>query len=78
MTPAERLIFLTNTGEALYGARWQSAIAADLRTSNRTVRRWVAGQEIPWGIEAELRGLLMTRGAAIAELLNWDATNARG
>ncbi len=69
MTPAERLTFLTKTGEALYGARWQSALAEDLRTSDRTMRRWVAGQEIPWGIEAELRGLLMARGVAINELL---------
>ena len=66
MTPDQRLQLLTRTGEALYGARWQSAISEDLRTSDRTIRRWVAGDtEIPWGVMAELRGLLMARGVAI-------------
>ncbi|MBW4985063.1 hypothetical protein KZZ07_21190 [Mameliella sp. CS4] len=70
MTPENRLEFITRTGEALYGARWQTPLAEDLKTSDRTVRRWISGQnEVPWGVMAELRGLLMARGACIHELL---------
>lgn len=69
MTPEKRREALIATGEALYGSRWQTALADDLKTTYRTVRRWVAGQDIPWGVEAELRGLLMARGVAINAVL---------
>lgn len=71
MTPSQKLDALGRAGRALYGERWQSSIARDLHTSDRTVRRWAAGQnEIPWGVMAELRGLLMSRGAQIDALLH--------
>ncbi len=34
---------LIAVGERLYGARWQSALARALGVSDRTVRRWLAG-----------------------------------
>lgn len=44
MTPTE----LADLGRALYGARWQSALARALEVSDRTMRRWFAGDsEIP-------------------------------
>jgi len=70
VTPDQRRAFLIRTGEALYGARWQTRLAADLYTTDRTVRRWVASQnDVPWGVTAELRGLLMARVATIHDLL---------
>lgn len=60
---------LREAGEALYGPRWQSDLARDLNVSDRTVRRWDAGQnEIPAGVWADLRGLLKARGLALASL----------
>ena len=38
---------LRTVGEALYGLRWQCAIARELGVNDRTVRRWVAGTETP-------------------------------
>jgi len=65
MSPA----LLRQAGEALYGPRWQSDLARDLRVSDRTVRRWDAGQnEIPPGVWVELRTLLTTRGVALAAI----------
>jgi len=32
-------------GAALYGPRWQSELARDLGVSDRTVRRWAAGEQ---------------------------------
>jgi len=32
-------------GGALYGPRWQSELARDLGVSDRTVRRWAAGEQ---------------------------------
>ena len=62
---------LTLTGQALYGERWQTALAADLGTSDRTVRRWVAGQTaIPSGVMSDLRGLLIARVVEIATALD--------
>ena len=34
-------------GRALYGAQYQSALARDLGVTDRTMRRWVAGQTCP-------------------------------
>ena len=36
-------IRLQSIGEALYGARWITALARDLGVSSRTVQRWAAG-----------------------------------
>ena len=63
MTPT----LLREAGEALYGPRWQSDLARDLGVSDRTVRRWDAGQNgIPAGVWVELRTLTKTRSMALA------------
>lgn len=57
---------LREAGEVLYGPRWQSDLARDLKVTDRTVRRWVAGADVPAGVWVEIRELLKARGAAIA------------
>jgi len=70
MTPA----LFQQVGEALYGPRWQAAMARDLGVQLRSVQRWLSGdREIP-DIRAELADLLGQRRddlvALIAELSN--------
>lgn len=60
---------LREAGEALYGPRWQSDLARDLGVSDRTVRRWVAGQPIPAGLWSELREDIRARQRVLAVLL---------
>ena len=66
MTPRAWLIA---AGEALYGERWQSAIAADLGVAVRTVQRWAAGER---GVDADtidrVRARLRDRAARIAAI----------
>jgi rRNA-processing protein FCF1 len=63
MTPE----LLREVGEALYGARWQSELARELDVTDRTMRRWAAGEfSIPEAVSAELRGILRERGMALA------------
>lgn len=70
MTPAVRKAFLDRAGCALYGERWQTPLSADLNTSARTVRRWVAGQtDVPDGVITDLRAILAARGAEIDGLI---------
>lgn len=38
---------LKEAGEALYGPRFQTDLARDLNVSDRTMRRWVAGETTP-------------------------------
>lgn len=58
---------LREAGQALYGPRWQSDLARDLKVSDRTVRRWDAGShDMPAAIWSELRELLKARGLALA------------
>lgn len=70
MTSDQRRDILTQAGQALYGERWQTPLSHDLHTSDRTVRRWVSGQtDVPWGVMAEIRGLLLARGVEIQKLI---------
>ena len=64
--------FLVRTGCALYGERWQTAIAHDLNVADRTLRRWVAGvSPIPNGVEQQLRKLLIDRLDQIGGMLGY-------
>ena len=57
---------LREAGEALYGPRWQSEIARSLNVSDRTVRRWVAGdEEMPSGVAFDLWRLCEERMLAL-------------
>jgi hypothetical protein len=38
---------LSQCGEALYGARWQTALADALHVNDRTVRAWLTGRQQP-------------------------------
>ncbi len=65
MTPT----LLRETGEALYGPRWQSELARELGVADRTVRRWAAGAHpMPDDIAAELVALCSERGADLGRL----------
>jgi len=56
-------------GEALYGPQWQSALARDLGVSDRTMRRWVAGdQPVPPGVHVDLLRLTQERAALLDSL----------
>ena len=60
---------LVETGEALYGPLWQSALARDLGVSDRTVRRWVAGtSDVPAGLYLDLLRLAQERAAVLDAL----------
>ncbi|NHO42998.1 hypothetical protein GOB83_12560 [Acetobacter fabarum] len=50
---------LAKLGRALYGERWQTALATKLGVVDRTMRRWLNGESsIPHGIEEELHKIL--------------------
>ncbi len=60
---------LVETGEALYGPRWQTDLARDLGVSDRTVRRWAAGTaEMPQGAYTDLLRLTQERAALLDSL----------
>jgi hypothetical protein len=63
VTPA----LLRECGEALYGDQWMAALARDLEVSDRTMRRWVAGDfAIPPTLTTELRAIMRERGLSLA------------
>jgi hypothetical protein len=59
---------LSDSGEALYGPHWQSALARDLGVSDRTVRRWAAGADMPSGVYTDLLRLTQERAATLDAL----------
>lgn len=60
---------LVETGEALYGPRWQSELARDLDVSIRTMQRWAAGAtDVPQGIYLDLLRLTQERAAVLDAL----------
>ena len=66
---ATRPDFLRAAGEALYGDRWQTAIARDLEVSDRTVRNWSADKfEVPIGVMRDVLALLHVRKEEIEKV----------
>lgn len=62
---------LVETGEALYGPRWQTELARALNVSDRTMRRWVADAgELPPGVIIDLLRICMERAAAINAVID--------
>ncbi len=84
MSPSDTLRMV---GEALYGSRWQSDLAADLNVSDRTMRRWVAGSELPRvDVVKDLGTLVQKRTGRLGEvgtalthvqLIQWRATGPK-
>jgi len=62
---------LRRAGEALYGSRWQSALAHDvLDVDPRRVREWVARERpIPAGVWADVLNALRERQVRIEDVL---------
>ena len=60
---------LARVGEALYGARWQMALARDLPVSRASLRRWAAGtDEPPMDVYVDCLRLVNDRTALLSEL----------
>lgn len=61
---------LQDTGEALYGLQWQSAISRDLDVADRTIRRWIAGaDDLPPGVALDLLRLAEERAALLDDVI---------
>lgn len=57
---------LVESGEALYGPRWQCELARELGVSDRTMRRWVADTSaVPAGLYTDLLRLTQERAAVL-------------
>lgn len=66
--PTDPSDLIQRCGEALYGRHWQAALSADLGVSDRTMRRWIAGEPIPAGVFQDLHDLLIERGSTLQAL----------
>jgi transcriptional regulator with XRE-family HTH domain len=63
-------ILIARAGRALYGERWQTSLARALGVTDRTVRRWAAGQAQPSrGVYADLASLVEQHRADLGYLL---------
>ena len=50
---------ISRVGRALYGERWQTPLARELGVADRTVRRWVSGEDMPKpGVFADLAAIV--------------------
>ena len=56
---------LHTVGRALYGRAWQRDLADALGVSERTVRRWVAGQPPPPGAWADMARVAEGKAATL-------------
>ena len=60
---------LVETGEALYGPQWQSALARDVGVSDRTMRRWMSGASpVPAGLWLDLLRVTQERAQKLDDL----------
>ena len=61
---------LKTIGEALYGERWQSSLARALEVSDRTMRRWDAGEfNVPHEMQRAIRRHACARIEIICDAL---------
>ena len=60
---------LRRIGETLEGERWQVPLSRRLGVAERSLRYWLAGRDIPNGVEAELIGLLLDKRTECSRLL---------
>ncbi|WP_058912855.1 DUF1870 family protein [Entomohabitans teleogrylli] len=61
---------LIAAGEAAFGKRWQTDMAAALSVSDRTIRNWVSGKyQIPDLVSADITVMLKNRKKNIDEAL---------
>ena len=60
---------LREIGVALFGHRWQSALARELGVSDRTVRHWTTGRPIPEHVPEKLATLVDMRIKKLRSLL---------
>lgn len=59
---------LATVGEALFGPLWQTPISQALDVSDRTVRRWAAGDTpVPDGVWSDIAGLCAARGKSLSK-----------
>lgn len=66
MTPDE----FHTIGTALYGPRWQSDLSRDMEVSDRSIRRWLNGQNpIPDGIVDRLADLISRRASVLVDMM---------
>ncbi len=56
---------LRDVGLALFGPAWQTALADALGVSDRTIRYWVGGKDIPEGVWGDLAAVCRKRGKAL-------------
>jgi hypothetical protein len=60
---------LSDVGEALYGPRWQTELSRDLGVTDRTLRRWLAGDSDPQpGVWLDLLRITQERAMALDAL----------
>lgn len=65
---------LAQVGQALYGRRWKTALASDLKVTYRTVQNWCTGASpFPDTVVSRLRLIVRSRieGAERARSLLW-------
>lgn len=60
---------LSETGEALFGPRWQTEVAKALNVADRTIRRWISEPDtMPPSVAGDLRRLCDERIARITAI----------
>jgi hypothetical protein len=59
----------TRAATALYGGHFRLPLSADLKCSERSVRRWISGSSpIPEGVWNEMRALCLKRAGELKTL----------
>jgi hypothetical protein len=62
---------LKDTGEALFGPRWQTDLAKALDVTDRTIRGWASGErDMPTGVATDLWRLCEERSAVLDGLID--------
>jgi hypothetical protein len=68
-THSRQIALLRDIGEGLYGPRWQTDLSNAISVSDRSMRRWLAGEDpVPPGVWGDVRLLVQSRWINLREL----------
>lgn len=59
---------LSQIGQAMFGPNWQAPLSEAIKVSDRSIRKWLAGDPIPEGVWTDVHAVCLKRAEDLLSL----------